>query len=193
MQITRSDDDKYSFSKGVLALSFTNGSNPVLVRWHKDGIHLAMVTFNSQGRIQHLTVDTLTPGFYSLHLKNDRGVRKSRTFEGLLTSTLPNEDLLRSDNDFIAIGQIKNIMDPTLSRPDIKMKPGLTLTEALADVLPLSLMQVYNPTISDRSYRPKIDDKNWYTKEKFETFTKTYGRTRSFQPNGCRLPGEEVR
>jgi hypothetical protein len=41
-------------------------------------------------------------------------------------------------------------------------------------------MNVYNPTISDRSYRPKVDDKTWYSAENFEIFTKMYGCKRGF-------------
>lgn len=192
VQITRSLDNKFTFSKDVLALSFTNGSNPTLVRWHTDGIHAALVTFNNKGKIQHLTVDRLLSGFYCLSLKNDPVIRKSRTFEGLLTSTLPNEDLLHSEKDFLAVGEIKSIMDPTLRKPDIKPSSGMTLTEALSDVLPKDLMQMYNPAVSDRSYIPKVHDKSWYSLEKFETFTRTYGRKRGYYTNGCRLPGEEV-
>ncbi|XP_063432745.1 uncharacterized protein LOC134714945 [Mytilus trossulus] len=192
VQITRSLDSKFTFSKDVLALSFTNGSNPTLVRWHTDGIHSALVTFNNKGKIQHLTVDRLLSGFYCLSLKNNPVIRKSRTFEGLLTSTLPNEDLLHSEMDFLAVGEIKSIMDPTLRKPDIKPTNGMTLTEALSDVLPKDLMQMYNPAVSDRSYIPKVHDKSWYSLEKFETFTRTYGRKRGYHTNGCRLPGEEV-
>ncbi|XP_076102325.1 uncharacterized protein LOC143071710 [Mytilus galloprovincialis] len=192
VQITRSLDNKFTFSKDVLAFSFTNGSNPTLVRWHTDGIHAALVTFNNKGKIQHLTVDRLLSGFYCLSLKNDPVIRKSRTFEGLLTSTLPNEDLLHSEKDFLAVGEIKSIMDPTLRKPDIKPSSGMTLTEALSDVLPKDLMQMYNPAVSDRSYIPKVHDKSWYSLEKFETFTRTYGRKRGYHTNGCRLPGEEV-
>ncbi|CAC5380748.1 unnamed protein product [Mytilus coruscus] len=192
IQITRSVDSRFTFSKDVLALSFTNGSNPTLVRWHKDGIHAALVTFNNKGKIQHLTVDRLLSGFYCLNLKNDPVIRKSRTFEGLLTSTLPNEDLLHSEKDFLAVGEIKSIMDPTLRKPDITPSSGMTLTEALSDVLPKDLMQMYNPAVSDRSYKPKVHDKAWYSLEKFESFTRTYGRKRGYHTNGCRLPGEEV-
>jgi hypothetical protein len=149
-----------------------------------------MVTFSSKGDVQHLRVDKITSGFYCLTLKNDNGLRKNKTFEALLTSTLPNEDLFLAETDFLAIGEIKSIMDPTIF--NLNVRQSTTLKEALSDVLPSNLMNVYNPTISDRSYRPKVDDKTWYSAENFEIFTKMYGCKRGFHPHGCRFPGEEA-
>ena len=190
VQITRLDDKKFSFSKDIRVLTFTNGSNPSLIRWHNDGIRVAMVTFNSKGNVQHLRVDKITSGFYCLTLKNDNGLRKNKTFEALLTSTLPNEDLFLAENDFLAIGEIKSIMDPTIFK--LNVGQSTTLKEALSDVLPPNLMDVYNPTVSDRSYRPKLDDKTWYSAQNFEIFTKMYGCKHGFHPHGCRFPGEEA-
>ena len=190
VQITRLDDKKFSFSKDIRVLTFTNGSNPSLIRWYDDGICVAMVTFSSKGDVQHLRVDKITSGFYCLTLKNDNGLRKNKTFEALLTSTLPNEDLFLAETDFLAIGEIKSIMDPTIF--NLNVRQSTTLKEALSDVLPSNLMNVYNPTISDRSYRPKVDDKTWYSAENFEIFTKMYGCKRGFHPHGCRFPGEEA-
>lgn len=191
VQVTILENSSFSFTKDILALSFTHGSNPSLIRWHEDGIHVALITFSNKNKIQHLTVDHITPGFYCMSLKNNPKIRRNRTFEGLLTSTLPNEDLMGLEKDFLAIGQIKGIMDPTLKKPEVTNCKDSTLTEVLRDVLPNDLMHACNPTISDRSYKPKVNDKAWYSMQMFDLFTKTYGRTRGYHPlNGCRLQGE---
>lgn len=178
----KKQNDTIQTTTSRVNITLTKGTDAKLKRWSRYADFTVQLTYDTDNRLIHITVDELQSGFYKVTPVSE--MSDTRTITAILTCLPPHPDIITAGDTFIAVGPLRNVMDTGNGGKHTAVWPSYQLGKHLNSILPFQAMCHGDLHSSDTSYRPKQDASEWYQAAAFDTFTRKYCRQKRVVQRG---------